>query len=90
MARSKKECSKLNAQTATKLPWSLSSLQQASQSTAKRVSPSILSDQKVLARTRVLTRNKHGHGEEMAGKEERKSPLTFSNRSSAGSTRNGI
>jgi hypothetical protein len=86
MLRSKRECSKLDAQTAIKLPSSLSSLQQASQSTAKRVSPSILSDRKMSVGTQVLIRNKHGHDEEMAGKEERKSPLTFSNNSSAEST----
>ncbi len=81
---------KLNALTAAKLPWFLSSPLQASQSTAKRVSPSTLSDQRLLARTQVLTRNKHGHDEEKAGEEERRSPLTFSNRSSAGSTKSGV
>jgi len=45
-------------------------LQQASQSTTKRVSPSIFSDRKGAVRTQVLTLNKHGHGEEIMDKEK--------------------
>jgi hypothetical protein len=63
-----------------KLPWCLSSPQQANQFIAARVSRNErLNPEKATVYTSVSTRNKHGHDEETHGKEEKKKcPQTFS------------
>ena len=64
--RCKEICSKLNAPTAVKLPWSHSNPQQANQPTAKRVFPNAgLTGQKAPTSQAVLTLNKHGRDEEI-------------------------
>ena len=74
--RCKEICSKLNAPTAAKLPWSHSNPQQANQPTAKRVFPNAgLTGQKAPTSQAALTLNKHGHDEEIMGKQRRKQPV---------------
>jgi hypothetical protein len=70
---SRNECLRQNVLIAAKQPWCLSSPQQASQSTAKHASQNTcLHNQEALLRASVLTQDKHGHGEEITGKEEKR------------------
>ena len=72
----KEICSKLNVPTAAKKPWSPSNPQQANQPTAKRVFQSAdLTGQKATTSRAALTLNKHGHDEEIMGKQDRKQPV---------------
>ena len=71
--RCKEICSKLNAPTVVRLPWSHSNPQQVNQPTAKRVFPNVgLKGQKATTSRAALTLNKHGRDGEITVKQKRK------------------
>ena len=74
--RCKEICSKLNAPTVVRLPWSHSNPQQVNQPTAKRVFPNAgLTGQKATTSQAALTLNKHGRDEEITVKQRGKKPI---------------
>jgi hypothetical protein len=74
--RCKEICSKLNAPTVVRLPWSHSNPQQVNQPTAKRVFPNAgLTGQKAPTSQAALTLNKHGRDEEITVKQRGKKPI---------------
>ena len=69
----KEVCSKLNAPTAAKPPWSHSNPQRANQLTAEHVFPNAgLTGQKASASLPVLTLKMRGRDEETTGKERKR------------------
>jgi len=72
----KEVCSKLNAPTADKPPWSRSNPQLANQLTAEHVFPNAgLTRQKPSPNLRVLTLTTRGRDEETPGKQRKKKPV---------------